>query len=237
MSDRARMVNENQCHMCMPLGGVIAFKGVENSMALVHGSQGCSTYMRLTSCEHYNEPVDIASTSLNEKQTIYGGEANLRKALDNVIRVYRPKVIGVLTTCLAETIGEDMDRMVESYVRGGNAKGVDIIPVSTPSYSGTHTEGFWAATKKIISHYATPVEKHSKVNVIIPHISTADIRDQADTRHDGGLIHAAAGLFDDAGPPELRAVPEDSPGRDKYGRHRPHDGCAGDYTIWRDLPR
>ena len=177
MSGRARMVNENQCHMCMPLGGVIAFKGVESSMALVHGSQGCSTYMRLTSCEHYNEPVDIASTSLNEKQTIYGGEANLRKALDNVIRVYRPKVIGVLTTCLAETIGEDMDRMVESYVRDGNAKGVDIIPVSTPSYSGTHTEGFWAAAKKIISHYASPVEKHSKVNVIIPHISTADIRE------------------------------------------------------------
>jgi nitrogenase molybdenum-iron protein NifN len=171
------MVNENQCHMCMPLGGVMAFKGIENSMVLVHGSQGCSTYMRLTTCEHYNEPVDIASTSLNEKQTIYGGEANLRKAIDNVIRVYRPRVLGVLTTCLAETIGEDMDRMVEAYIRDSGAKGVDIIPVSTPSYAGTHTEGFWAATRKIVSHYASPTQKHQKVNVIIPHISTADIRE------------------------------------------------------------
>ncbi len=55
--------------------------------------------------EHYNEPVDIASSALNEKQTIHGGEANLKKALDNVSRVYAPKVIGVLTTCLAETMG------------------------------------------------------------------------------------------------------------------------------------
>ena len=119
---RVKMVNENQCQMCMPLGGVIAFKGIENAMVLVHGSQGCSTYMRLTNCEHYNEPFDIASTSLNEKQTIYGGEENLRKAMDNVIRVYKPKVLGVVTTCLAETIGEDMERMVRKYVSDRNIK-------------------------------------------------------------------------------------------------------------------
>lgn len=174
---RVKMVNENQCQMCMPLGGVIAFKGIENAMVLVHGSQGCSTYMRLTNCEHYNEPFDIASTSLNEKQTIYGGEENLRKAIDNVIRVYKPKVLGVVTTCLAETIGEDMERMVRKYVSDRNVSGIDIIPVATPSYSGSHTEGFWAATKALIAYYARPTPKHEGVNVIIPHISTADIRE------------------------------------------------------------
>jgi nitrogenase molybdenum-iron protein NifN len=178
MSDiKVKMVNENQCQMCMPLGGMIAFKGIEGAMVLIHGSQGCSTYMRLTNCEHYNEPIDIASTSLNEKQTIYGGEANLRKAIDNVLRVYRPKVLGVLTTCLAETIGEDMERMVSQYISENAVEGVDIITVSTPSYSGSHTEGFWAATKALIEYYAEPVAKHSGVNVIIPHISTADIRE------------------------------------------------------------
>jgi Nitrogenase molybdenum-iron protein, alpha and beta chains len=174
---RAKAVNENQCSMCMPLGGIIAFKGVENSMSLVHGSQGCSTYMRLTTIEHYNEPVDIASSSLNEKQTIYGGEANLLKALDNVIRVYRPKVIGVVTTCLAETIGEDLDRMVEKYLKDRSIDGIDIIPVATPSYSGSMTEGFWAATKALIAYYAGLAEKHDGINVIIPHISPADIRE------------------------------------------------------------
>jgi nitrogenase molybdenum-iron protein NifN len=172
-----KSVNENQCNMCMPLGGIIAFKGVENAMALVHGSQGCSTYMRLTTIEHYNEPVDIASSSLNEKQTIYGGEENLRKALDNVIRIYRPQVIGVVTTCLAETIGEDMEGMVQKYVSDHALEGLDIIPVSTPSYGGSQTEGFWAATKKLIAYYARPAEKHPGINVIIPHISPADIRE------------------------------------------------------------
>ena len=36
----------NPCKMCMPLGGVMAMKGIENSMVILHGSQGCSTYIR-----------------------------------------------------------------------------------------------------------------------------------------------------------------------------------------------
>src|SRR5271157_3107085 len=170
ITQAAKQVNENQCQQCMPLGGVIAFKGIAGAMALVHGSQGCSTYMRLTNVEHYNEPVDIASSGLNEKQTIYGGEANLKKAIDNVLRVYQPKVLGILTTCLSETMGEDLDRIVLSYVRERNLTGVDIIPVPTPSYSGSHTEGFWAATRAVIARYARPTEKHHRINVIIPNI-------------------------------------------------------------------
>lgn len=172
-----KQVNENQCHMCMPLGGVVAFKGIENAMVLVHGSQGCSTYMRLTNVEHYHEPVDVASSSLNEKQTIYGGEKNLKTALDNVIRVYEPQVIGVLSTCLTETMGDDLHRIVASWREERGDQTTEIIPVSTPSYDMSHTEGFWAATRAIIAHYAKDdVPHHSRINVIIPHISTADIR-------------------------------------------------------------
>jgi nitrogenase molybdenum-iron protein NifN len=172
-----KQVNENQCHMCMPLGGVVAFKGIENTMVLVHGSQGCSTYMRLANVEHYHEPIDVASSSLNEKQTIYGGEKNLRKGLDNVRKVYNPKVIGVVTTCLAETMGEDLNRMIAAYKLDNNLDDVDIIPVSTPSYTNSHSEGFWSATRAVIEYYAKPCEQHNRINVIIPHISAADIRE------------------------------------------------------------
>ncbi|HEY3420193.1 MAG TPA: nitrogenase component 1 [Methanomassiliicoccales archaeon] len=174
---RAKQVNENQCNMCMPLGGVIAFKGIEGAMVLVHGSQGCSTYMRLANVEHFNEPVDIASSALNEKQTIFGGEPNLHKAMDNVLRVYRPKVLGIVTTCLSETIGDDVKGMVQKYQNARPDCQVDFIPVSTPSYAGSHSEGFWAATKAVVQHYASLLEKHQGINIIVPHISPADIRE------------------------------------------------------------
>jgi len=100
-----RNVVENPCHMCMPMGAILPFKGIEKAMVIIHGSQGCSTYMRRHIAEHYNEPIDVASSSLNEKGTIYGGETNLTRGLDNLIRLYQPKIIGILSTCLAETIG------------------------------------------------------------------------------------------------------------------------------------
>ena len=43
-------VNENPCNMCMPMGGIIPFKGLEESMVLLHGSQGCAGQVRHVSC-------------------------------------------------------------------------------------------------------------------------------------------------------------------------------------------
>ena len=235
--DTAKQVNENQCQQCMPLGGVIAFKGIENAMVLVHGSQGCSTYMRLASVEHYNEPVDIASSSLNEKQTIYGGEANLKKAIDNVVRVYQPKVLGVVTTCLAETMGEDLDRIIADYRTERGETGVDIIPVPTPSYSGSQTEGFWAATRAIIARYARPTEAHRRINVIIPHISPADIRE---IRRLLDLMGCEYTLIPDYSltldRPARREVPEDPARRDPDRGYRPDARRPAHDPVRRDLP-
>jgi nitrogenase molybdenum-iron protein NifN len=74
-------------------------------------------------------------------------------------------------------MGEDLDRIIREYTRERGTTGIDIIPVPTPSYSGSQTEGFWAATKMIIAYYARPTEPHRRINVIVPHISPADIRE------------------------------------------------------------
>lgn len=167
---------ENPCHMCMPMGGILALKGIENAMVIVHGSQGCSTYMRRHIAEHFNEPVDVGSSSLNEKGTVYGGESNLRQALDNIIRVYQPGVIGVVTTCLAETIGEDISRMVKKY-REEKQLPMPIVTANTPGYGGSHTEGYWLTVRQLVETLAVKAEPHNKVNVFVPNISPADIRE------------------------------------------------------------
>lgn len=172
-----RNVNENPCHMCMPMGGILPFKGIEKSMVIIHGSQGCSTYMRRHIAEHFNEPIDVASSSLNEKGTIYGGERNLKQGLDNLIKLYNPGLIGVLTTCLAETIGEDVDRIAASYLAERGLENFPLITVPTPGYGGTHSEGYWLAVKRIIAATARKTAAHGKLNIIVPNISPADIRE------------------------------------------------------------
>lgn len=173
-----RNVNENPCNMCMPMGGILPLKGIERSMVILHGSQGCSTYMRRHISEHFNEPIDIGSSSLNEKGTIYGGEKNLKKAFDNILKVYKPKLIGVLTTCLAETIGEDIERIAAEYLQEkGLENELTIVTASTPGYGGSHAEGYFTVVRRIVEHLAKETARHDKINIITPNISSADIRE------------------------------------------------------------
>ena len=170
-------LNVNPCKMCMPMGAITAFYGIKNCVSILHGSQGCSTYIRRHMATHYNEPVDIASSSLTEEGTVYGGEDNLKKGLCNLIELYHPQVVGVATTCLAETIGEDIERIIENFYKENPDKSnVTIIPTHSAGYGGTQFEGYFAALSSIISNVEMDVTKNYKVNIILSYMSPADIR-------------------------------------------------------------
>ncbi|MDF2610621.1 MAG: nifB [Lachnospiraceae bacterium] len=170
-------LNVNPCKMCMPMGSVTAFYGIKKCMTILHGSQGCSTYIRRHMATHYNEPVDIASSSLTEEGTVYGGEENLIKGLNNLIKVYQPEVIGVSTTCLAETIGEDVPRIIEKFYHTyPEYKDIMIIPVATAGYAGTQFEGFMKTLYQIVKSVSMDTDKHEKVNIVTSTLSPADTR-------------------------------------------------------------
>ena len=105
----------NACKLCKPLGACLAFRGIEGAVPFLHGSQGCATYMRRYVISHFREPMDIASSSLGEKHAIYGGGPNLKQGLKNVMDKYGARLIGVASTCLTETIGDDMPMLVREF--------------------------------------------------------------------------------------------------------------------------
>ena len=169
-------LNVNPCKMCMPMGAVSALCGIKSSMSILHGSQGCATYIRRHMATHYNEPVDIASSSLTEEGTVFGGEANLLKGLRNMIDLYAPEVIGVCTTCLAETIGEDVSAIVKKFYEQNPGLGVKIINIASPGYGGTQNEGWFAALRAILEQTEQDKKPNGKINIITPQISPADTR-------------------------------------------------------------
>lgn len=176
MSKNLVSLNVNPCKMCMPMGSVSAFYGIKKCMTILHGSQGCSTYIRRHMATHYNEPVDIASSSLTEEGTVFGGEHNLIKGLENMIELYNPEVIGIATTCLAETIGEDIPGIIHTFYETHPETGVKIIPVSSAGYSGTQYEGFFKALRAIVENVEMDTTRNSKINIITSLISPADTR-------------------------------------------------------------
>ena len=140
--------SSNACKLCSPLGASLVFRGIEDTVPLLHGSQGCSTYIRRYMISHFNEPIDIASSNFSEETAVFGGGTNLKLAVENIIQQYHPKMIGVGTTCLSETIGDDVPMILRDYRHEHpDTDGTVIVCVSTPSYSGTHIDGFHGAVR------------------------------------------------------------------------------------------
>ncbi len=168
-------LNVNPCKMCMPMGSATAMYGIRGCMTILHGSQGCSTYIRRHMATHYNEPVDIASSSLTENGTVMGGERNLKKGLENLIRLYDPEVVGVATTCLAETIGEDVPRILEDFKKEHDDD-VILIPISSAGYSGTQFEGYFKALRSVVENVEGDTSPNNMINVVVGPMSPADVR-------------------------------------------------------------
>ncbi|MGQ1946830.1 nitrogenase component 1 [Geofilum sp. OHC36d9] len=167
----------NACKLCAPLGASLVFKGIEGCVPLIHGSQGCSTYIRRYMISHYKEPVDIASTNFSEESAVFGGGANFFTGIENIIQQYHPKVIGIATTCLSETIGEDVPGLIRDYTEQySDASTPEFINASTPSYCGTHINGFQEACISTVAHYAQKNDCQDHINLFPGFVSPADIR-------------------------------------------------------------
>ena len=146
-------------------------------MPFLHGAQGCSTYIRRYLISHFNEPVDVASSSFSEASTIFGGGGNLKDGLRNVTRKYQPRLIGVATTCLSETIGDDVPLLLLQYRQEEQASPQPLlVHVATPSYQGTHVDGFHRAVTALVQALAHKGTRQKHINLFPGMVSPADLR-------------------------------------------------------------
>ena len=141
---KEKSVSRNACKLCSPLGASMVFKGIEGCIPMIHGSQGCATYIRRYVISHYKEPMDIASSNFSEETTIYGGNKNFIQGINNVRKQYSPAIMGIASTCLSETIGEDIPSLISDYknLYSDDTNIHLVIHASMLSYSGMHMDGF-----------------------------------------------------------------------------------------------
>jgi len=141
--------------------------------------------------------VDIASSSLGEKEAVFGGGPNLKQGLVNVINKHQAKLVGVATTCLTETIGDDVPALVREFNRQARVEGSScgpppIVTVSSPSYGGSHLTGFHRAVAALVEQLAVEDgPRHDGVNLLPGLVSPADLRELFALRAVAGDLAAA----------------------------------------------
>src|SRR6056297_1732468 len=169
----------NPAKTCQPVGAMYAALGIHGCLPHSHGSQGCCSYHRSTLTRHYKEPIPAATSSFTEGASVFGGQANLVQAINNIFTVYEPEVIAVHTTCLSETIGDDLKQIVTKADKEGKIpEGKSVIYASTPSYVGSHVTGFSNMVKGMVSCLSEATgKKNGKVNIIPGWVEPSDMEE------------------------------------------------------------
>ncbi|ADK82106.1 nitrogenase molybdenum-iron protein subunit beta [Sediminispirochaeta smaragdinae] len=169
----------NPSKTCQPIGAMYASLGIHGCLPHSHGSQGCCAYHRSALTRHYKEPVMAGTSSFTEGASVFGGQANLISALITIFNVYNPDVVAVHTTCLSETIGDDVGQIVKKAIDDGKVpEGKRIIHASTPSYVGSHVTGFSSMCASIARSFCKPSEeKINQINLLPGWVDPADMRE------------------------------------------------------------
>jgi len=119
---------------CTLSGALSVTTEVTDGLSIVHGPAGCTQHnaslLHATLLgEDTPHLLRILSSDLDEAGVIFGGEGALAATLGEAIS-RGPAVIFVLSTCVVQTIGDDVDGVCD---RGW---GVPVIPVPTSGFLG-----------------------------------------------------------------------------------------------------
>lgn len=122
---------------CKLFGAIKALATIRKSVVLVHGPKGCVYHINYILGMRGDRPSEIYTTSLDERDIIFGAGEKLATAIEELDRSLRPDLLFVLSCCSSGIIGED----VGSAVRDAQA-GSRVIGISAGGFEGDFHDGY-----------------------------------------------------------------------------------------------
>lgn len=146
-----RALSTNPLKSSAPLGAALAYLGIDKAIPIFHGSQGCTAFAMVSLVRHFKEAVPLQTTAMNEVSTILGGADQIEEGIDNLIKRASPAFIGIASTALTETRGEDVaGDLALIKARRPDFADTAIVYASTPDFAGGLEDGFARAVEAII---------------------------------------------------------------------------------------
>jgi nitrogenase molybdenum-iron protein NifN len=203
----------NPLKMSQPLGASLAFLGLDSSMPVMHGSQGCTSFGLVLLVRHFKEAIPLQTTAMNEVTSIMGGYDNIEAALVNIHKRANPKVIAICSTGLTETKGDDVDGyLVTVRKRKPELADTEIVYVSTPDYVGGFEDGYAHAVTAIVKTLVKPLPMQADQVTLLPgsHLTPGDIDELREIIEAFGLksivLPDISGSLDGHIPPDWRGT-------------------------------
>ena len=224
--------------MSQPIGGALAFMGLRGAMPLLHGSQGCTSFGLVLFMRHFKEAIPLQTTAMSEVATVLGGYENVEQAVLNIYNRAKPEIIGICSTGVTETKGDDVDGYIKLIREKYPALArFPMVYVSTPDFKDAFQDGWEkdrCAHGRGAGRQAPAIARArrdpAKVNVLPGcHLTPGDIDELRTIIEDFGLSRRfcpiLAGSLDGHIPDEFTPT---TIGGDRRRRNRGHGLCGLD---------
>jgi nitrogenase molybdenum-iron protein alpha chain len=144
---------------------------------ITHGPIGCGFYSWLTrrnqtkpkGPEDHNFMMYCFSTDMQEEQIVFGGEKKLKQAVQEAYDLFKPKAIGIFSTCPVGLIGDDVHAVArEMKEKFGDC---NVFGFSCEGYKGvSQSAGHHIANNGVFTHIVglddTEQEGKFKINLL-----------------------------------------------------------------------
>lgn len=162
----------NPIKLSQPMGAMLCFLGIKNCMPLMHGAQGCASFSKVFFTRHFNDPIAVQTTAVNDiTAVIDGGDYAISESIKNITKKVQPDLVGLFTTGLTETKGDDI-KGATALVKNQQ----EMVYVNTPDFEGSLESGFAKSIEAIIDQIviSTKIIEKEKV-LIIPNVNIKPI--------------------------------------------------------------
>ncbi|NJL79260.1 MAG: nitrogenase iron-molybdenum cofactor biosynthesis protein NifN [Richelia sp. RM2_1_2] len=159
----------NPLKQSQTLGAALAFLGLKGMIPLLHGSQGCTAFVKVVLVRHFRESIPLSTTAMTEVSTILGGEDNVEQAILTLVEKVKPEIIGLCTTGLTETRGDDMEAILRDFrINHPHLNELPILLVSSPDFKGALQDGYAAAVESMVKQLPQKGEiRPQQINLLI----------------------------------------------------------------------
>lgn len=102
---------------CPLMGAMLTIKEIDDSVMVVIGPDECAYYTRLATSGGNRKATGcrIVSVVLDQHDVTFGCQEKMDEAFAELMEEYNPKVVYLVTTCVVEVTGDDIDAMAEGY--------------------------------------------------------------------------------------------------------------------------
>ncbi len=151
---------------CPLMGALLVVRGIKDSLAFVVGTDECVYYsksMTMAFDGFGGLKGRCVSVRLDTHDVTFGSAEKVEEAFKEVIEEYKPSCVFLISTCVIEIIGDDIDAMAKKFKKDYN---IPVLPVHTEHFKcEDHLPGIERALS-VCTEFMQKQEQNTSVNVL-----------------------------------------------------------------------